>query len=43
MLNCINFIKRLKKNTLRDKANKGFTNSIFYRHILNNTRDGNAP
>ena len=33
----------MKKNTLRDKANNGFTNSLFYRHIQNNKRDGNVP
>ena len=39
----LNFIS-LKdfKNTLRDKANNGFTNSLYYRHIYNNTRDGNV-
>ena len=30
MLNCIYFIKRLRKNTLRDKVNNGFTNSLFF-------------
>ena len=29
MLNCIYFIKRFLKNTLRDKASNGFTNSLF--------------
>ena len=29
MLNCIYFIKRFKKNTLRDMASNGFTNSLF--------------
>jgi hypothetical protein len=23
-------------------SNNGFTNSLFYRHIYNNTRDGNV-